>query len=91
MTLNSLAAAIYPPAIRATGVGWATSIGRVGAALAPLVGAAAVGRQVAPLSVLGLLIVPVLACALTVILLLAVIRGGDRPVAASGDQPRTAS
>jgi AAHS family 4-hydroxybenzoate transporter-like MFS transporter len=66
MTLNALAAALYPPVIRATGVGWATSIGRIGAAIAPLVGAVVVGRQIAPVAVLGMLVVPVLACALTV-------------------------
>jgi AAHS family 4-hydroxybenzoate transporter-like MFS transporter len=83
MTLNSLAAGIYPPVIRATGVGWATSVGRVGAAMAPLVAAAVVGRQVAPLSVLGLLIIPVLVCALSVALLLAAMRASDRSNAPS--------
>jgi AAHS family 4-hydroxybenzoate transporter-like MFS transporter len=90
MTLNSLAAEIYPPVIRATGVGWATSIGRVGAALAPLVAAAVVGRQVAPLSVLGLLIIPVLACALSVVLLLAAMRAVHRPVPGPAGQQRPA-
>jgi AAHS family 4-hydroxybenzoate transporter-like MFS transporter len=85
MTLNSLAAAIYPPVIRATGVGWATSIGRVGAALAPLVAAAVVGQQVAPLSVLGFL-----ACALSVILLLAAMRGVHEPIPASAEPQRPA-
>jgi len=74
MTLNSLAASIYPPAIRATGVGWATSIGRFGAAFAPLAAAAAVGRQFAPQMVLAMLIVPVLGCAISVSLLTAAIR-----------------
>jgi MFS family permease len=90
MTLNSLAAGIYPPVIRATGVGWATSIGRVGAALAPLVAASVVGGQVAPLSVLGLLIIPVLACALSVGLLLAAMRAVDRPVPKPARQQRPA-
>jgi AAHS family 4-hydroxybenzoate transporter-like MFS transporter len=90
MTLNSLVAGIYPPAIRATGVGWATSVGRVGAALAPLVAAAVVGRQVAPLSVLGLLIIPVLACALSVGLLLAAMRAFHRPIPVSVEQHRPA-
>jgi AAHS family 4-hydroxybenzoate transporter-like MFS transporter len=90
MTLNSLAAGIYPPVIRATGVGWATSIGRVGAALAPLVAAAVVGRQVAPLSVLGLLIIPVLACALSVGLLLAAMRAFHHPIPVSAKQQRPA-
>lgn len=90
MTLNSLAAGIYPPVIRATGVGWATSIGRVGAALAPLVAAAVVGRQVAPLSVLGLLIIPVLACAASVGLLSAAMRAFHHPIPVSAEQQRPA-
>jgi MFS transporter, AAHS family, 4-hydroxybenzoate transporter len=35
---NALAAAFYPTAIRATGVGWALGIGRVGSIVGPLVG-----------------------------------------------------
>jgi AAHS family 4-hydroxybenzoate transporter-like MFS transporter len=35
---NALTATIYPAAIRATGVGWALGIGRVGSIIGPLVG-----------------------------------------------------
>jgi MFS transporter, AAHS family, 4-hydroxybenzoate transporter len=35
---NALAAAYYPTAVRATGVGWALGIGRVGSIVGPLVG-----------------------------------------------------
>ena len=35
---NALAAAFYPTAMRATGVGWALGIGRVGSIIGPLVG-----------------------------------------------------
>ena len=37
---NALAAAFYPTAVRATGVGWALGIGRVGSIIGPLVGGA---------------------------------------------------
>src|SRR3982075_3720338 len=37
---NALAAGFYPTSIRATGVGWALGIGRVGSILGPLVGGA---------------------------------------------------
>jgi len=37
---NGLAAAFYPTAVRATGVGWALGIGRVGSIVGPLVGGA---------------------------------------------------
>jgi len=35
---NALAAAFYPTAVRATGVGWALGIGRIGSIIGPLVG-----------------------------------------------------
>lgn len=35
---NALAAAFYPTAVRATGVGWALGIGRVGSIVGPLIG-----------------------------------------------------
>jgi AAHS family 4-hydroxybenzoate transporter-like MFS transporter len=35
---NALAAGYYPTAVRATGVGWALGIGRVGSIIGPLVG-----------------------------------------------------
>jgi AAHS family 4-hydroxybenzoate transporter-like MFS transporter len=35
---NALAAAFYPTSVRATGVGWALGIGRVGSIVGPLVG-----------------------------------------------------
>jgi MFS transporter, AAHS family, 4-hydroxybenzoate transporter len=37
---NALAAAFYPTSIRATGVGWALGIGRIGSIVGPLVGGA---------------------------------------------------
>ncbi|MCS6924876.1 MAG: MFS transporter [Candidatus Binatia bacterium] len=36
--LNAMAAGIYPVSVRATGVGWALGIGRVGAITGPLIG-----------------------------------------------------
>ena len=37
---NALAAAFYPTSVRATGVGWALGIGRIGSIIGPLVGGA---------------------------------------------------
>jgi AAHS family 4-hydroxybenzoate transporter-like MFS transporter len=37
---NALAAGFYPTSVRATGVGWALGIGRVGSIIGPLVGGA---------------------------------------------------
>jgi MFS transporter, AAHS family, 4-hydroxybenzoate transporter len=40
---NALAAGFYPTSVRATGVGWALGIGRVGSIVGPLVGGALLG------------------------------------------------
>jgi AAHS family 4-hydroxybenzoate transporter-like MFS transporter len=40
IALNALAANLYPTTVRATGVGWALGIGRVGSVIGPLVGGA---------------------------------------------------
>jgi MFS transporter, AAHS family, 4-hydroxybenzoate transporter len=42
---NALAAAFYPTAVRATGVGWALGIGRIGSIVGPLVGGALLSMQ----------------------------------------------
>jgi MFS transporter, AAHS family, 4-hydroxybenzoate transporter len=60
--INALAAGFYPPIIRSTGVGWAFSIGRIGAVLSGFAGGLILERQVAPFAVLGMLVVPVLLC-----------------------------
>lgn len=60
--LNALAAIFYPPIIRATGVGWAFSIGRIGAILSPVIGGWILRMQVAPFAVLGMLVIPVAMC-----------------------------
>ncbi len=60
--LNSLAAGYYPPIIRSTGVGWAFSIGRVGAILSGYIGGKILEMQVAPFAFLEMLVFPVLMC-----------------------------
>jgi AAHS family 4-hydroxybenzoate transporter-like MFS transporter len=60
--INALAAGFYPTIIRSTGVGWAFSIGRIGAVLSGFAGGLILERQVAPFAVLGMLVVPVLMC-----------------------------
>jgi AAHS family 4-hydroxybenzoate transporter-like MFS transporter len=59
--LNALAASYYPPLIRATGVGWAYSIGRIGAVLSGFAGGLILER-VAPFAVLEMLVIPVVMC-----------------------------
>ena len=60
--LIALAAAFYPTTIRATGVGWAGTVSRIGAVAAPLFGVWAM--QIAtPLQVLQMMILPIAFCA----------------------------
>ncbi len=67
--LIALAAAFYPPVIRATGVGWGVSVGRVGGILAPLIGGWIVKQQFATFQILGMLILPVALCGACLFLL----------------------
>jgi MFS transporter, AAHS family, 4-hydroxybenzoate transporter len=60
--LNALSATFYPPLIRATGIGWAASVGRIGAISSPIVGGFIIQMHVAPFAVLGGLVGPVLMC-----------------------------
>jgi MFS transporter, AAHS family, 4-hydroxybenzoate transporter len=46
--LNALAASFYPTAIRATGVGWASGIGRIGSIIGPTLGGALLSMQWTP-------------------------------------------
>jgi MFS transporter, AAHS family, 4-hydroxybenzoate transporter len=66
--LNTLSAIYYPPLIRATGIGWAAGIGRIGAVLSPMIGGWVIKMQVAPPAVLGMLVVPAAVCAAGVLM-----------------------
>jgi AAHS family 4-hydroxybenzoate transporter-like MFS transporter len=46
--LNGLAASFYPTSIRATGVGWASGIGRIGSIIGPTLGGALLSMQWTP-------------------------------------------
>jgi AAHS family 4-hydroxybenzoate transporter-like MFS transporter len=72
--LNALAAAFYPPVIRATGVGWGFGMGRIGAISGPLAGGLIVQYGLAPVNVIALLTIPVMICAGSVLLLPRVLR-----------------
>jgi MFS transporter, AAHS family, 4-hydroxybenzoate transporter len=69
LALFALAAGYYPPAIRATGLGWAAGISRVGAISGPLVGGWIIGQQFGTPGILGALIVPTILCAIGVLFL----------------------
>jgi AAHS family 4-hydroxybenzoate transporter-like MFS transporter len=61
---NALAAISYPTQIRATGVGWATGIGRVGSIVGPSVAGLLVGLGVSTQNIFFLAVVPALCAAL---------------------------
>ncbi|HZF15122.1 MAG TPA: MFS transporter [Steroidobacteraceae bacterium] len=73
--LNALAAAFYPPVIRSTGIGWAVGIGRVGAILGPLAGSLPFIKTLPTNDILGLMVVPVILCAVCTSFLPRVWRG----------------
>lgn len=56
-----LVAAVYPADMRATGLGWAMGIGRIGAFLGPLIGGWALGAGLPLVAVFGIFCLPMLA------------------------------
>ena len=70
--LGALASSYYPPSIRAMGLGWGLSVGRIGSVTSPLLGGLALGAGWPVGSILAVAIVPALVCAVTVIALFAI-------------------
>jgi len=77
---NALAATYYPTMVRATGVGWALGIGRVGSIVGPLIGGVMFARHVGAESLFLAAAVPAL-CASVAALALARITRLDGPAA----------
>lgn len=71
---NALTAAVYPTAIRATGVGWALGVGRIGAIVGPLVGGMLLAREWSPQSLILLAVIPAVIASIAVFTLGAVRR-----------------
>jgi MFS family permease len=62
----ALAARLYPPQMRSTGIGWALGVGRIGAVLGPVVGGLLVGAHASMAEIFALFAIPlVVAGALT--------------------------
>jgi AAHS family 4-hydroxybenzoate transporter-like MFS transporter len=57
-SLNTISAIFYPTAIRATGIGWALGVGRIGAVIGPAVGGILVGAAFAPTNVMLANVIP---------------------------------
>jgi MFS transporter, AAHS family, 4-hydroxybenzoate transporter len=58
--INVILAGFYPPALQATGIGWAKSVGRLGTVIAPIGIGAALGAGASGQSVLALFALPAL-------------------------------
>jgi len=56
--IAAMAASLYPPSHRATGIGWAYGAGRIASIFAPLFGAFALGGDFGPIGIFALLAVP---------------------------------
>jgi AAHS family 4-hydroxybenzoate transporter-like MFS transporter len=76
-SLNTISAIYYPTAVRATGIGWALGVGRIGAVLGPMVGGMLVGAHFSQPQVVLANVVPA-AIAATAILALRQKRSRER-------------
>jgi benzoate transport len=59
-----LAANLYPPEIRGTGIGWALGVGRIGAVLGPIVGGLLVGAKLPIATIFAIYTVPLIFAAI---------------------------
>jgi MFS transporter, AAHS family, 4-hydroxybenzoate transporter len=66
--LNTISAIFYPTAIRATGIGWALGVGRIGAVIGPLIGGLLVGAHFAIPTVILANVLPALIAAVAIVL-----------------------
>ena len=62
--LYPIAATVYPDEVRATGIGWAFGIGRIGAFTGPMVGGLALAQNLPLVAVFGIFCVPLAIAAL---------------------------
>ncbi len=64
-SLYPIAARVYPDAVRATGIGWAFGIGRIGAFSGPLIGGYALSANLPLVAVFGIFCVPLTIAAIS--------------------------
>jgi MFS transporter, AAHS family, 4-hydroxybenzoate transporter len=67
-SLNTISAMFYPTAIRATGIGWALGVGRIGAVIGPAVGGMLVGAAFAPSNVVITNVLPAVIGVIAIVL-----------------------
>src|SRR5581483_5005531 len=77
--INAMAGFLYPTALRATGVGWAYGVGRIGAITGPILGAALLSLHVSFPTLYALAAIPPLLVCLFVFGVHVTQRGRPRP------------
>jgi AAHS family 4-hydroxybenzoate transporter-like MFS transporter len=68
-SLNTISGIFYPTAIRATGIGWALGVGRIGAIIGPMVGGLLVALHWPVPSVILICVIPAAIAAVAIVLL----------------------
>ena len=81
--LNSIAGTIYPTDVRATGVGWALGIGRIGSILGPVLGGILISMHTPLLSLFIYTALVVFTCAIAVFVLSRLMVTSNRTLALS--------
>ncbi len=79
--MNAVASSLYPTGLRATGIGWALGIGRLGSILGPTVGGILLAGGWAPNAILQVSAWPALIAAIAVFILGRVVARRDRKLA----------
>ena len=91
LAIFALGALFYPASLRATGIGWAAAVARVGGVLGPLAGAWVLALGVPAAEIFGLLAIPAFATALIAFSMRGLVRRLTAAEAAALASPAAAS
>jgi MFS transporter, AAHS family, 4-hydroxybenzoate transporter len=75
ISANALAANYYPTVMRATGVGWALGIGRIGSVVGPVVGGIVIGMQWATPTIFAVGATPIVLATVAVLIVGRLVKG----------------
>jgi AAHS family 4-hydroxybenzoate transporter-like MFS transporter len=76
--VNVVLASFYPDSLRAVGIGWTKSVGRIGTVVAPVLIGAALSAGMAETSIMSLFAVPALLSALSLVVIAVCVARADR-------------
>jgi AAHS family 4-hydroxybenzoate transporter-like MFS transporter len=77
ISANALAASYYPTVMRATGVGWALGIGRIGSVVGPVVGGIVISMQWATPTIFAVGAMPTVLATIAVLTVGRLVKGSD--------------